>query len=55
MAKKIIVLGGGGLTALQVREQILVNYVNPIGFLLAVTAARALGGGVGFMITHFRK
>lgn len=47
--------GGGGLTALQVHEQILVNYVNPIGVLLAVTAIGVLAGGLGFLITYFRK
>ncbi|MDG6994703.1 MAG: hypothetical protein JRN52_02170 [Nitrososphaerota archaeon] len=47
--------GGGGLTALQVHEQILVHYVNPIGALLAVTAVGVLAGGLGFLITYFRK
>jgi hypothetical protein len=47
--------GGGGLTVLQVHEQILVNYVNPIGFLLAVTSVGVLAGGLGFLITYFRK
>lgn len=47
--------GGGGLTALQVHEQILVHYVDPIGYLLAVTAVGVLAGGVGFLITYLRK
>jgi hypothetical protein len=48
-------LGGLGLTPLQVHEQILVQFVNPIGALLGVTAVGVLFGGLGFLVTYFRK
>jgi hypothetical protein len=47
--------GGGGLTAAQVHEQILVQFVNPIGYLLIITAIGVLAGGLGFLITYMRK
>jgi hypothetical protein len=47
--------GGLGLSAGQVHEQILVQWVNPIGALLILTAVGVLAGGLGFMLTYFGK
>jgi len=47
--------GGLGLNGGQVHSQILVQWVDPIGALLAVTAAGVLAGGLGFLLTYFRK
>ncbi len=47
-------VGGLGLNGGQVHE-ILVQWVNPIGALLIVTAAGVLAGGLGFLLTYFGK
>jgi len=47
--------GGLGLTAEQVHVTILSPLVNPIGYLLILTAIGVLAGGLGFMITYFGK
>jgi hypothetical protein len=42
--------GGGGLTSLQIHEQILGQLTNPIGALVLLAAIGALCGGLGFVL-----
>ena len=47
--------GGGGLTGLQIHEQILGPLVNPIGGLILVAALGALLGGLGYIVRSRMK
>lgn len=47
--------GGGGLTELQVHVTILVQWVNPIGYLVYIAALGILVGGLGYLIRSRQK
>lgn len=47
--------GGLGWTAAQVHEQILVGLVDPAGYALIATGIGVLAGGLGFLISYFRR
>ncbi|MDV3277067.1 MAG: hypothetical protein LYZ69_01200 [Nitrososphaerales archaeon] len=47
--------GGGGLTTLQVHEQILGQLTCPIGFFIGLTALGALLRGLGYILRSRQK
>lgn len=47
--------GGLAMTGEQVHNQILIQWVDPIGLMLVVVGIGVLCGGLGFVLTYFRK
>jgi hypothetical protein len=47
--------GGFGMTTLQISQNILNQFIAPIGSMLLVTAAGAICGGAGFIMAFFRN
>lgn len=47
--------GGGGLTGLQIHEQILGGLTNPIGAFVLLAAVGALLGGLGYIVRSRQK
>lgn len=47
--------GGQGWTGLQAHVNVLAALVNPTGIAIAICGIGVLAGGIGFVLTYFRK
>ena len=48
-------IGGFDMTPIQVSEILLNQFIAPVGIMLLVAAIGAISGGIGFIITFFKK